>query len=71
METKFAFELAGGEADIVHVNDIINREKSLRDYQILAFPGGFSYGDDTGSGNAMANKIRLNLWSDLLEFVNM
>lgn len=69
-ETKFAFEHSGANADIVHVNDLINNEKNLSDYQILVFPGGFSYGDDTGSGNALANKIRLNLWKELMEFVN-
>ena len=69
-ETKFAFEHVGGEADIVHINDLISKEKNLSDYNILAIPGGFSYGDDTGSGNAMANKIRLNLWNELTEFIN-
>lgn len=69
-ETKFIFDHVGADAEIVHVNDIINKEKSLKDYQILAFPGGFSYGDDTGSGNAMANKIRLNMWNDLKDFIN-
>ncbi len=68
-ETKFTFELAGAEADIVHINDLINGEKSLKDYQVLVFPGGFSYGDDTGSGIAMANKIRLNIFKELLEFI--
>jgi phosphoribosylformylglycinamidine synthase len=38
-------------------------------YQILAFPGGFSYGDDTGSGKAYANKVRNHLSKDLEEFV--
>jgi len=69
-ETKFAFDLVGGDVEIVHVNDLISKEKNLEDYQILVFPGGFSYGDDTGSGNAMANKIRLNLWDDLMNFIN-
>ncbi|MBS3078593.1 phosphoribosylformylglycinamidine synthase I [Candidatus Pacearchaeota archaeon] len=69
-ETKFAFELVGADAEIVHVNDLISGEKNLEDYQILAFPGGFSYGDDTGSGNAMANKIRLNLWNEVVGFIN-
>ncbi len=49
-ETKFAFEKAGAKAEIVHVNDLIDSHKNLNDYQILVFPGGFSYGDDTGSG---------------------
>lgn len=68
-ETKFAFDLAGGSADIVHINDLIDKTKSLNDYQILAIPGGFSYGDDTGSGNAYASKIKNHLWKDLEKFI--
>ena len=48
-ETKFAFELAGGNADIIHINDLIAKPKILKEYQILVFPGGFAYGDDTGT----------------------
>jgi len=69
-ETKHAFDMVGGDAEIVHVNDLINKEKNLEDFQILAIPGGFSYGDDTGSGNALANKIRLNLWGELRKFID-
>lgn len=68
-ETKFGFELAGAKADIVHINDIIDSRYALGDYQILAFPGGFSYGDDTGSGNAYAYKIKNHLWDDISKFV--
>lgn len=68
-ETKFAFESAGAAADIVHINDLIDGRKKLSDYRILAFPGGFSYGDDTGSGNALANKIKNHLWSELEKFI--
>lgn len=68
-ETKFAFEKAGANAEIVHVNGIIDRYKKLEDYQILAFPGGFSYGDDTGAGNALANRIKNHLWDEVKEFV--
>ena len=60
-ETKFAFEKAGGKAEIVHLNDIIAQPKILADYQIMAFPGGFSFGDDTGSGKAYANRIKNHL----------
>src|SRR3989344_1504856 len=68
-ETKFAFELAGGEADIVHINDLIKKPKMLAQYQILAIPGGFSYGDDTGSGKAYANKFKNHLAKELKEFL--
>ncbi|MEA3229731.1 MAG: phosphoribosylformylglycinamidine synthase I [archaeon] len=69
-ETKEAFELAGASADIVHVNDLIKKEKKLEDYHIFTIPGGFSYGDDTGSGNALANKLRFNLKYDIFDFVS-
>ncbi|MDO8529323.1 MAG: phosphoribosylformylglycinamidine synthase I [bacterium] len=69
-EMKYAFELAGASADIVHINDLIANKNKLKNYQILAFPGGFSYGDDTGSGKAYANKMRNHLWKEIQEFVN-
>lgn len=68
-ETKYGFEQAGGRVDIVHINDIIQGLHRLDTYQILVFPGGFSYGDDTGSGNAYAMKVKNYLWEDLLEFI--
>jgi phosphoribosylformylglycinamidine synthase subunit PurQ / glutaminase len=68
-ETAHAFKLAGGDPEIVHINDLIAKEKKLDSYQILAFPGGFSYGDDTGSGKAFANRVRNNLWEELLAFL--
>ena len=68
-EAKYAFELAGANAEIVHINDLIDGIKKIKDYEILAFPGGFSYGDDTGSGNAFANKLRNHLWEDLEKFL--
>ncbi len=69
-ETKFAFESAGGLADIVHINDLIENPKMLSEYQILVFPGGFSYGDDTGSGKAYANKFKNHLAKELDEFLS-
>lgn len=69
-ETAYGFELAGASADIVHINDIVDRIYDLKNYQILAFPGGFSYGDDTGAGNAYANKVRNHLWAEVEKFIN-
>ncbi len=68
-ETKFAFEKAGAKADLVHINDLIENSKMIEKYQIFAFPGGFSYGDDTGAGNALANKIRNHLFNEIRHFV--
>jgi phosphoribosylformylglycinamidine synthase subunit PurQ / glutaminase len=69
-ETAYAFTLAGAKADIVHINDLILNKDRLKSYQILAVPGGFSYGDDTGSGRAYANKLRNHLEDTLRDFVS-
>lgn len=69
METQEALARAGMDSDIVHINDLIERRFSLADYRLLVFPGGFSYGDDTGAGNAYANRVRNNLKDDVEEFL--
>ncbi|MFA7309770.1 MAG: phosphoribosylformylglycinamidine synthase I [Candidatus Paceibacterota bacterium] len=68
-ETKFAFEKAGADASIVHINDIIATPSLLVRSQIVAFPGGFSYGDDTGSGKAYANRVKEHLGDGLKKFL--
>ncbi len=68
-ETAYAFQACGAKAEIIHVNDLIAAPHKLKEAQIFVVPGGFSYGDDTGSGNALANKMRHTLWPELMEFV--
>lgn len=68
-ETRYAFDKAGGRAQIVHINDIISDPSSLDRYQICVFPGGFSYGDDLGSGRALANRIKNNLSAEFKSFL--
>ncbi len=67
-ETKHAFEAAGGEADIVHLNDLIEKPTLLARYEIAALPGGFSYGDHLGSGRAYGLKLSNHLQSALHAF---
>ena len=68
-ETLHAFNTNGIEGNIIHINDLTKNPETLNHYQILAIPGGFSYGDDTGSGNAYAQKIRLSLMDHLQAFL--
>jgi len=70
METQEVLARAGMGSDIVHINDLIDGHRQLADYRLLVFPGGFSYGDDTGAGNAYANRVRNNLWRDVGEFLD-
>ena len=68
-ETAFAFEAAGAQVELVHVNKFITGEKKFQEYQILALPGGFSYGDDIAAGKVLANELRCKLNEPLGKFI--
>jgi len=68
-ETAFAFRQAGAETELVHVNRFIRGRAGLADYQILALPGGFSYGDDIAAGRILANELRTKLSAGLRQFI--
>ena len=68
-ETLHAFIKLGFKGKIIHLNDLIKYPKQLQNYQVFAIPGGFSFGDDTGSGNAMAKKIKNNLFDYIQNFL--
>lgn len=70
LETEWAFNLAGGKVNRVHINRIIENKKILKDYQVLVFPGGFAYGDDIAAGKVLANQIRYKLWEEIQDFIN-
>lgn len=70
VETGWAFEMAGAQnVDRVHINRIVNGEVSLDDYQILVFPGGFSFGDHIASGRVLALKIAKEMREQLKKFI--
>ena len=68
-ETVFAFQQAGAETALVHVNRLIRRQEKLADYQILVVPGGFTYGDDIGGGKILANELKLKLGEEIGSFI--
>lgn len=56
-----AFELAGAVAEFVHVEDLRSGQENLDRFNILAFPGGFSFGDHLGSGKVLSHIVRKSL----------
>ncbi|MDO8535946.1 MAG: phosphoribosylformylglycinamidine synthase I [Candidatus Omnitrophota bacterium] len=68
-ETAFAFEEAGAATELVHINRLSSGEVELSNYQILAIPGGFSYGDDIASGKILANELKYGIEEDVQKFV--
>lgn len=60
-----AFALAGARTDLVHLDALIADPHRLGEYDLLGFPGGFSYGDDIASGRIFAMKVRERLYPAL------
>lgn len=68
-ELVYAFNLAGGNATLVHINDLRAKKDSLKNYHILALPGGFAYGDDIVSGKILATELTSFLKEEIKKFV--
>lgn len=68
-ETGEALRLAGAGVEFLHVGVLLRRERLLREFDLLALPGGFSYGDDLGAGTVLASRLKTTLAADLEEFV--
>lgn len=70
-ETEAAFRLAGARPERVHLLDLLDgtARRRLADFPVVAFVGGFAFGDHLGAGTVFANKIRFRLYDDLLRFV--
>ena len=70
-DAKIAFEAAGADVvDSALVKELAGKQKTLKEYQILMIPGGFTYGDDISAGRIMANEIRVKLGVDIKKFVD-
>lgn len=67
-ETSVAFEEAGARVSTAHINQLISDGLKIGDYQVLVFPGGFTYGDDLGAGKIMGSEIRIRLGEDINTF---
>ena len=75
-ETDAAFQLAGAETALIHIQHLIGAVGAsspsrilLADYQILAIPGGFSYGDDISAGILLATEMKHKLTGALTQFI--
>ncbi len=60
-ELAHAFQLAGAQVRIEHINRLIAQPALLDRASIIAIPGGFSHGDDIAAGRIMANRMRHRL----------
>jgi len=59
-EMAAAFTLAGFDAHDVHMQDLLDGNINLKDFQGMAVCGGFSYGDVLGAGGGWSKTILYN-----------
>jgi phosphoribosylformylglycinamidine synthase len=69
VETQYALQLSGAQAQRIHINAIIENPDLLKTFHILVIPGGFSYGDDVAAGKILANQIIHHLSDRLNAFI--
>jgi len=69
VETLAAFKKAGATGTILHINELLKTPVILSEYNILAIPGGFSFGDEINSGQVLALKIKHGLDREFNEFI--
>lgn len=69
-ETALAFREQGVEPRIIHIYDLIHTPRLLEEAHIIALPGGFSFGDEIGSGQILALKLKYSLGDELKKFID-
>jgi len=67
-ELRHAWELAGAEVEELHIRALQAQPRRLRDFQVFALPGGFTYGDDLGAGRVLALEVERFLGEELRAF---
>lgn len=69
LEAAQAFEVAGANAEIVHINQLRSRERLWHNFQLLVLPGGFSYADSLGAGKLLALDLLLYFSAEIQNFI--
>jgi len=64
-ELAFALEAAGAAVEHVHLNTLLAQPEQFDRFDLLTFPGGFSYGDDVAGGAIFAMHVRERLYPAL------
>ena len=62
--------MVGASSTIILVNDLMENKSLLDSHQIMCLPGGFSFGDELGSGQILAHKIKFGLKEEFYKFVD-
>lgn len=65
-EMAHACTIAGATATVIPIQAFLKGMVTLNEYQLLCFPGGFSFADELGAGKVLANRL-MHVHSELKE----
>ncbi len=68
-ESYHAFQRLGAATEIVHLNEFTRKKKTLSNYHVLMFPGGFSAGDYIRAGVIFAARAKSAMGKELERFI--
>lgn len=68
-ETVWALNAAGFVPTRLHTSEILETPRKLLTAQMLALPGGFSFGDEIASGKVLAHKLKEKLKDVLYDYI--
>jgi phosphoribosylformylglycinamidine synthase len=68
-ETAYVFEQCGARATVIPAQPFLERPAQLADYQLLAIPGGFSYGDDILAGKVFGLELATRAGEEIVKLV--
>jgi len=68
-ELIHSLNLVGFNSIKIHLNELVKQKNLIEEAQLIAFPGGFSYGDYLGSARVFANKLKFKLKNELKNFI--
>lgn len=69
VELAHAFALAGSTPETIHLHRLIDEPALIDGFDLIGFPGGFSYGDDIAAGRILANRLKHRLLEPLQKAV--
>ncbi len=68
-ETEALYKKIGStEVETIHLSKLFSKKRSIFEFDIVHFSGGFSFGDELGSGTILAQRVKDNFFDELKKF---
>ncbi len=64
-----AFAMGGARVELMHLHRLLEHPETVLRFDLIGFPGGFSYGDDIASGRIFAMHVRRHLYPHLVRAI--